>query len=614
MMVALRLLTALGIALLLGNAALAQPATAPPPHRALDEFVKEYQRLELPLPPQNAELVRINRYRFWAPPEEPITAPYILAWRVPSAKPGDHLRYLQGSYSGSGFWDEWYEAAAVEAIAPTPDALREIGEVTSGYWLSLAVHCQLRGWTDLARAAYTLARAKEVKDDYYQSEIVELHEIAWMHWVGKLSERMSDRKEVLVWLKKLIREEPHLQTARNARILSCLETTVGARKAKPGSVEALIDELTEYSAEYDSLPNRLKQESYAKLVELGFDAVPALIEHLNDDRLSRAYSEGFNNFFPFLLTVGHLCSRILFDLSARTIGGGYWQLRGDRVDPDEARKWFEQTKKIGEEKWLVDHAIPTDGGKTIVNQSGRPEPLIVRVIAAKYPERIPAIYREMLKKPVMPWMRDYVEEIVASKLPREKKVALLLEGVTHDDLDHRAYALKGISALDPTLFRKHVLLTLKEAEAKLDAKQNWCDSSDFITSIDLPDDQECWDVFTKLTKKSPFAARMHTIFCLVPSETRPDQFDPLRRERLRLLTQLLDDQTAEPDDSESWSMVEVRDYAAAQLAGLLGFKVRRRIDDYAVFPDRTMSCFSRFILRVAVRQAAERELATKPKQ
>jgi hypothetical protein len=44
------------------GAATGQVPTAPPPHPALDEVVKEYRRLGLPLPPRGAKLVRINWY------------------------------------------------------------------------------------------------------------------------------------------------------------------------------------------------------------------------------------------------------------------------------------------------------------------------------------------------------------------------------------------------------------------------------------------------------------------------------------------------------------------------------------------------------------------------
>ena len=76
-------------------------------------------------------------------------------------------------------------------------------------------------------------------------------------------------------------------------------------------MEALIDGLVDYWQE-DGFPPSKKsgEEMYWKLAEMGFDAVPTLIEHLNDERLTRTYD----------VTVGLLCTWLLEDLSGMEIG------------------------------------------------------------------------------------------------------------------------------------------------------------------------------------------------------------------------------------------------------------------------------------------------------
>jgi hypothetical protein len=64
MTLALRFVAICSAVLFACAAAGAQPPAAPEPHLALDGLVKEYKRLGLPLPPANAELVRIRMVRF----------------------------------------------------------------------------------------------------------------------------------------------------------------------------------------------------------------------------------------------------------------------------------------------------------------------------------------------------------------------------------------------------------------------------------------------------------------------------------------------------------------------------------------------------------------------
>ncbi|MFO0804779.1 MAG: hypothetical protein U0791_16850 [Gemmataceae bacterium] len=62
MATSLRLAAILLSLLLAAPPANAQVEVAPPPHPAFDEVVKDYLRLELPLPPKDAELVRHERW------------------------------------------------------------------------------------------------------------------------------------------------------------------------------------------------------------------------------------------------------------------------------------------------------------------------------------------------------------------------------------------------------------------------------------------------------------------------------------------------------------------------------------------------------------------------
>ena len=71
-MTGMRVLVAVAAILFSQGTSVAQLPTAPPPHPTLNEVVKEYLRLGLPLPPANAELVRIDLFRNAHINDEPV--------------------------------------------------------------------------------------------------------------------------------------------------------------------------------------------------------------------------------------------------------------------------------------------------------------------------------------------------------------------------------------------------------------------------------------------------------------------------------------------------------------------------------------------------------------
>ena len=58
----------------------------------------------------------------------------------------------------------------------------------------------------------------------------------------------------------------------------------------------MIDDLTEMCKRAGDMTKA--DPRLHRLAHMGFAAVPALIEHLDDDRLTRSISQGFNNFPP----------------------------------------------------------------------------------------------------------------------------------------------------------------------------------------------------------------------------------------------------------------------------------------------------------------------------
>ena len=600
-----RFTSAFVIVLLAQQAGLAQLPVAPPPHATLGDVVKEYLRLELPLPPKDAELVRIAVMMRHDGDDANRWSAHFLGFRLKPTRLGADSRYLIGI---DALGPHWFDPYDVERADPTPDALAGI----AGYgdrFLHLAVYCKLRGWNELAAQLYSRAWEHYSEFEERFDVIRDLRRNAFFMWERKLLERGSDRKQILLRLKQLTAEEKSLREPEAMELLGQLETTVNfTRKSKPGSVEALIDNLTEYRDTYEAT-DEAGHTAYGRLLEMGFDAVPALIEHLGDDRLSRAEPiHTFMSFRVFNKTVGHLCSEILFAVSANRIDG-YQSANGGRVDPVKALEWFTTAKKNSEEKWLLDHVLPPD------RNFGSYETRLARIIAVKYPSKLPAIYRDVLKKRESRSWCDFVDAIVISKLSREQKIAILEDGAVHDEFGHRIYALEGLAGIDRMTCRKHLLVMLKKVEASAAEGKHWLDIepqvSDLGSLVERLNDADCWTALASTMKRVPYPFRMNML-SHIGSLNPPDQEDAIRRERLRFLMQFLFDRTAEArNESDEWDNVEVRDCAAAYLAGLLRFHVLR--DDMFVRPDKKQGPLSRFAFRAIVAESVSCELATPKK-
>jgi hypothetical protein len=186
MALAFRLFAVCSAVLFACAAADAQPPAAPEPHLALDGLVKEYKRLGLPLPPANAELVRVTLLRLPA-----YSSPDELAFRIPPTKPGEHPNYLIGA-------DYETFVPGAEPVKPGAAALEGLRPEYVSNLLCLAVQCRVRGWNEFAELLYdraheaiqTPVRELRAKDS---SVSMELQLAAEAYWHARVMSSDSDR-------------------------------------------------------------------------------------------------------------------------------------------------------------------------------------------------------------------------------------------------------------------------------------------------------------------------------------------------------------------------------------------------------------------------------------
>jgi hypothetical protein len=562
--VSLQMATSLRLAaILLALAAAAAPATAqveiaPPPHPALDEVVKEYLRLELPLPPKDAVLVRLQQEG---------DSEYSLAFRTgPADKPSQQRFSLVGRPLYASEEGQDYLRTLDIDTGPLTDGVI-LGSAHSGVdRLCLAVIFKLRGKDDTARAIYR-SLGVAVWDE---SPIVELREFKYWLAQWSLMER-GDRKQALRDMRPLAKELERDDFPKYPYAFKQLEKTLAPNTAPKGSTEWLINDLVNHWEDESDPFNEEGMGSYFKLVELGFDAVPALIEHFDDDRYTQArlrsklagVVEG-----PWYapLEVGAVARDIVQQLSGL-----------NNLDAAKARKWFAEAKKVGEMKHLW--------------SLKRPDENVMRIIGVKYPKELDSFfYRICTTTPGPPVP---IPSLLASRLTTREKIAFFQEYL--DDHDSDGF-LEAFIRLDAAVFQSRLTRFLKE-----DPVGYFRNAPMVLWSAD----PRRWAVSLAKFHKADFDDKLTAIHAAGRVNPSKQVTDPQRETRLRFLTAFIDD----PSEADGDARGTVRDHAAAELGGLLGFPVKRRSEDMRARLDPNAGPVSRMLFRARVLAAARAELA-----
>jgi hypothetical protein len=561
---------------------------------SLEQLSIDYRSLGLPLPPKDAPLVRYEAGGGGLVNGEVQPKWFDLAFLLKSGNDTQPWVLLQGTFERQMEWDP-----RAREVKPEPNAVKDLSVGLDG--LTLAIQCHTRGWGKLAEYLFEQAQ----KNSPHPPHQALLH-AAWFYWESQLTRPRIDRAPIAKRLKELIGKDKDLDTEPNRALLKSLELALVPSKAKPGSIEALIDGLVDYTANTGTIPFFEPEDQYWRIAELGFDAVPALLEHLDDDRLTRGMMQGFNNFPSWNLRVRYVVSDLLEGLAGKDIGRDWLRRQqGYGVENAEAKKWWEQARKVGEERYLLEHVLPRDskeGERAEVNVQQ------LRRILIKYPKHIPTLYRTVLdKRPeVDSW--PLAEAVRRSKLPAKEQLTLFLYAAEHKDNQHRLVAFWGIKELDQKRFDALVLAAIQGLPKDVAGPYWTCPEARFAQLAAESDEPQVWPALEKAARRAAVGLRMELLNHFADARDKRHW-----SERLRLLAAFLDDATSRDSGSSKkyegpcagfmYHKVEVRDFVAMELADLLGIEVELN-------PKRTPAEWAR--IRRQVRESVEQALG-KPK-
>lgn len=379
-------------------------AANPAAVKTLDGLLKAYRMYGLPEPPADAPLVcadlcgrGLNRsLGFLIRPTNAGEPPGLLV------RTGD-VPFCRGQ---------------PKPVEPRPEVLEG---VNSDVDLGLAVRCHARGWTDLAVAVLERDSA-----DADQAPLTRLARAAWDYWFFAFGDPETDRAKVARLLKVIWEHRRDDFDVEDRNVLDALESSLVPGRGKPGTIEALIDELIDVTkTDRNSFATETKElhPAYVKLARHGFDAVPALIEHLTDERLTRAYPVSFAHYRDHL-TVADIVRHLLESLAGDEVSREWARSKEDRVETEDVEKWWADARKVGEKAYLVEHVLGADVGENLWNR------LTLEALTHRYPEELPGVYRRMLKERPRMFGWELGEAITGSRLPKEAKSDLFVEA-TH---------------------------------------------------------------------------------------------------------------------------------------------------------------------------------------
>ena len=425
---------------------------------SLDGLLELYCEFGLPLPPAGARLVCFNTgwsggsadgktvhfqaLGFVLHPEKEGTPPVLLVGTEEHARTTETEKY-----------DGKLKLMDIDPDEALPDQVRAQWqgsgfEVNAG--LATALQCKAEGYEALARILWDRSARTGMLDEdciFYQPANLAprraIAQHAWAHFGNELLKPNSDRVSIAKKITTLMKSEPSIASKKNVELLKSLELSLVPSRASAGSVERLIDDLTELSGRWTNPGDREAAPRYRRLFEVGFASVPELINHLDDTRLTRVKGGGIHHSPLRICTVGEFVQSVLYGVAGFDVLGEW---RNGHTDPmgqkEDARNWFIQAQKVGEEAYYTKHLFPADPKDERFNSC------MFHLIAVKYPAQLPAIYRKILDtKNELP-SGEVAEALVESKLPAAEKTALLTYATKNAKPNHREAGIWALKQME----------------------------------------------------------------------------------------------------------------------------------------------------------------------
>lgn len=527
----------------------------------MEQLLAKYLEYGLPLPPRDAKLVRIPLGQY----------SHTVGFVSKKAKGWKSAEVLIGTTTAEEYSlnDQSPTQLDTEGFCATSDLSWPNAPFEINTGLATALQCQARGYTNLALQLWKASVVKSIGFDrpaafVHPSDLTgpsTVAFLAWIHWANELIQPRSDRRQILQRMKVLRTAEPLLVTWDNRKVFEGLEAALSTKAAPPGSIDARINDLVELSFRFPASRSDMgsidpPSESYFGLVLFGFDAVPALVNHLADKRLTRSMQDGFNNFSSYIRPVKEIVSDILQDLAGQRLKTD-WRT----VEAASVNEWLQAAQSEGEENYMASRALRDNRYENNQNR------YMLRVLAHKYPHRLVAMYRKVLSDEPETDSNLLAESISLSQLPAKEKLAALLEGATSAILNHRRAAITYMRKVDGRRFKQTIKNQLRELSTKPDKHSTG--EGHIAYSVIEAGDPGLWKALTAAAHRADSDFKSEAMWAMcnsLPQETQQAQ-------RAQFLESFLEDRAeVNPKRFKTTlaSQAEIRNLAAEHLGHRVG--------------------------------------------
>lgn len=427
--------------------------------------------------------------------------------------------------------------------------------------------------------------------------------LAWNHWMSEMLRPGSDWSMIASRLESLLQTKPFLVNPPRQALLASMKAALVPSHSQPGSLDALIDKLVFVSGGWGAL--HLKppeaEKVYDEITAYGFEAVPVLIRHLDDKRLTHSVIVGylgFNNFDSLPRRVCDMVSDILQNIACEDLGQD-WASRqiGNSVDKSSALKWWTKAQKEGEKGYVTWHIIKKGSDGPEVNTAQ------LKIIEAKYPEMLPGFYRRVTTQYRNVYSGDIVDALMRGSIPKQEKLMLFSEAINKSSADARNRAIGALIQLDRPCGEAALLRALR-AMPKDGSEPYWtCPEANLSYMVGETSNPEIWSALLKAAQRARVGLRLQLMgnlvdsFCCRRHKQSKDRI-PLLMEHIHFLKSFLQDsEVRKVDEKRSGSadesskgkkpsfdpydgpsaafrfpVIEVRNFAAMEIGILLDFK------------------------------------------
>ncbi len=306
----------------------------------------------------------------------------------------------------------------------------------------------------------------------------------------------------------------------------------------------------------------------------GAAAVSALIELLNDHRLTAHWVGGDYMSRPQLGRVGELAELLLKEITGINSYGN--QKTSSEI---MFRKWLAKEQEIGEEAMLVDSVFTrTNGRITWVNETP------ARIVARKFPDSLASLCDEFTKNATdeaVPWPLS--DALATSALPTETQVKVLASFAQKGSLGQQRYVLQSLVELDEKRTAELLAPVLDEMPRDSTGSYWTCPEAGFTYVVKQIENDDIWRRYVQVAKRSRVGLRMEMMnsmdyVCVGGKCMRAGKN---RDRRLAFLAAFLTDKSVRkigrvegkfdgPCAAFTIPKIAVRDFAAMKIASILG--------------------------------------------